>query len=417
MSLTKIHPKITLVGVRKLIIFLVIVMGVFSLGYILGNKGYEATLQKGLRFEISRENPIGKEKIDFSLFWRVWDTLEKSYFDKSKINYSKMVYGAISGLVSSLGDPYTAFLPPTENKLVEEDLSGSFEGVGIQIGFKGTQLAVIAPLPGTPAEKAGLKAGDYIIGIKDESKKIDMGTMGISAQDAVQVIRGKSGTKVTLALLREGSNEPLVVELTRAKVDVPSVILTYVGEEEKIARIQLLKFGEDTDKEWDKAISEILKNQNITKVILDLRNNPGGYLEQAVDIAGEFVERGETIVKEDRGGGLTKNYPTERVGLLLKIPMVVLVNGGSASASEILAGALKDIKKVILVGEKTFGKGTIQEPLQLESGAGLHITVARWLTPGGVWVNDKGLEPDVLIEDDVNTSADEQLNKAIELLN
>jgi carboxyl-terminal processing protease len=410
-------PKIHFTKVRKIIIVFLLTIGIFSGGYFLGVNGYKASINKLTGLKVEKQIPPDKTNVDFSLFWRVWDVLQQSYFDQSKLNQGKMVYGAIQGMVASLGDPYTSFLTPPENKVIEEDLSGSFDGVGIQIGYKGTQLAVVTPLPDSPAQKAGVLPGDFIIGIKDEAKKLDIGTVGLSLTEAVQYIRGPKGTKVTLTLLRDGVAQPIIVDLIRTTVNVPSLILNFVGNDKSIAHIQLLKFGGETDAEWQKAVDEILKDKNATKIILDLRGNPGGYLQSAVDIAGEFVKTGSVAVIEERGDGTRHEYQTDRIGLLTNYPMVVLINGGSASASEILAGALRDIKKVKLIGEKSFGKGTIQEPQQLDGGTGLHITIAKWLTPGGTWVNDKGLEPDVKIENDVKSTEDLQLNKAIETVN
>lgn len=389
---------------------------IFSAGYYLGVKGYSLDLSKPANVKISREIPPNEQSVDFAMFWKVWDTLQSQYFDKSKIKPDAMVYGAIQGMVSALGDPYTSFLPPQENKVVEEDLSGSFEGVGIQIGFKGVQLAVMAPLPGSPAEKAGIKAGDLIVGIKDDSKKLDTSTTGMNLEDAVKAIRGPAGSKVTLALTREGQKDLITVDVIRAKMDVPTLILTYVGDNKDIADIQLQKFGGETKTEWDKAVSEIVKNKNVDRVILDLRNNPGGYLDEAVDITSDFVKTSTVAVIEEKANGDKNEYKTTRLGLLTNMPVVVLINKGSASASEILAGALRDDKKVKLIGDTSFGKGTIQEPQQLDNGAGLHITIAKWLTPSGVWVNEKGLEPDVKIVDDPKTTEDEQLQKAIEVV-
>ena len=395
---------------------MVLSSALFGGGYYLGLQGYKADVKEFPKVTITREVPVDKQELNFSLFWRVWDTLTAKYFDKSKLNPAAMVYGAIEGMVSAIGDPYTVFLPPSENKVVQEDLNGTFEGVGIQIGFKGTQLAIIAPIPGSPAEKAGVKAGDFIINIKDEGKNIDRGTVGISLPEAVKAIRGTAGTKVTLTLIREGEVEPIVVDIVRKELNVPTLILTYVGEAGSVAHIRLLKFGGETDEEWMKAVVEISKKEEVKAIVLDLRNNPGGYLQGAVDVASEFLKTGSLVVIEERADGTRNEFKVEKIGLLINIPVVVLINEGSASASEILAGALKDIKGVSLVGEKTFGKGTIQEPLQLEGGSGLHITIARWITPSGFWVNEKGLEPDVAVEDDPDTAADEQLEKAIELL-
>ncbi|MFC1625201.1 S41 family peptidase [Patescibacteria group bacterium] len=409
-------PKISFSKARKVVLYLLVFIGIFTGGYLLGSKGYKFSLGQKKSIEIKREIPKKYQNVDFSLFWEVWDILEKSYYDKAKINYPEMVYGAIGGMVSALKDPYTAFLPPKENKIVEEDLSGAFEGIGIQLGYKGTQLSVITPLPDTPAENVGVKAGDFIIGIKDENKNIDIGTVGMTLNDAVEIIRGPAGTQVTLTLLRDDLGEAFQVDIVRAKVDVPTLILSFIGEGESIAHIKLLKFGSETLDEWQKSVRQILKKESARAIILDLRGNPGGYMDGAVDIAAEFVENNSTIVIEERSNGNKVEYKTDRIGLLTKTPFILLVNKGSASASEILAGALREITKVQIVGEITFGKGTIQEPIQLEDGAGLHLTIARWLTPNEYWVNEKGIEPDIIIEDNLETSEDEQLLKAIEII-
>jgi len=408
-------PRINISLVRKILLYSIVVGAIFVSGYSLGAKGFRLEAGSFPKIEIERQTPANRSDVDFNLFWRVWDTLEANYYDKSKINPAAMVYGAISGMVGAVGDPYTSFLLPEENKVVEEDLSGSFEGVGIQIGFKGKQLAVIAPLPKSPAEEAGVKAGDFIVGILDEANKIDRGTVGISLTDAVKLIRGKAGTKVTLVILRDSSDEPLKIEIERKKLDVPSVVLEFTGENKSIAHFKVLKFGAETKAEWKKAVNEVNANKNVKGLIIDLRNNPGGYLQASVDLASEFVKSGTTIVIEDRSGVKT-NFKSEGIGSFQNTKTVILVNEGSASASEILAGALRDIKSIKLIGQKTFGKGTIQEPMQLDKGAGLHITTARWLTPNETWVNEKGLEPDVVIEDNTETEEDEQLQKAIELL-
>ncbi|MGD0523008.1 MAG: S41 family peptidase [Candidatus Microgenomates bacterium] len=402
--------------VRKVVVLVFSFCLIFSLGYFSGYKGYRLDYKNFPKVIINRNVPIDKSTVDFSLFWRVWDNLEKNYYDKSKLVPVNMVYGAIEGMVSSLGDPYTSFLPPQENKVVEEDLGGSFDGVGIQIGYKGTQLAVISALPGTPAEKAGIKPGDLIVGIKDASKNIDQGTVGISLPDAVEIIRGPAGSKITLMILRDGSTNPITFNLTRATVNVPSVILTFPETNKDVAVLKLLKFGGDTDTEWQNAVTEILKNNQIDRVVLDLRDNPGGYLEEAVSIASDFLKTGSVVAIQETGDGTRTDYRTQKLGLLTNMKVVVLVNGGSASAAEILAGALRDDLKVQLVGDKTFGKGTIQEPETLDNGAGLHVTIAKWLTPNGTWVHGSGLEPDVKISMDENSTVDVQLNKALSII-
>jgi carboxyl-terminal processing protease len=307
------------------------------------------------------------------------------------------------------------FLPPDQNKKVNEDLSGSFSGVGIQIGLDKTgQLIVEAPLPSSPAEKAGVKAGDYIMHIKDIKKNIDVDTLGITTTDAVTYIRGPVGTMVTLTLIREGEAAPLKIDLVRAKLDVPSVSLTFEGDNKQIADLKVNSFNAQTPTEWNKKVDEVLSHKGITGIIVDLRNNPGGYLQDSVDLTSDFVKVGSTVVVSADGNGGKVNYKTQKTGRLLNLPVVVLINGGSASASEIMAGALKDLVNAKTVGTKSFGKGTIQEPIDITDGAGIHITVAKWLTPNGTWVHGTGITPDVMVDNKTATE-DAQLKAAIEL--
>jgi carboxyl-terminal processing protease len=401
--------------VRNFIVGILVFAFVFGGGYYLGVQGYKAEVTKALNVTLSREVPPDKN-VDFSLFWQVWDTLSAKYFDKGKLVPEKMVYGAITGMVSALGDPYTMFLPPTQNKVADEDLSGSFEGVGIEIGYRAARLAVVSPLPDSPAEKAGVKPRDYIVHIKDEKKNIDIGTDGINLPDAVAAIRGSAGTTVTLTLVREGETTPIVVDLVREKLNVPSVVLDYVGDSKDVAHLKVSKFGAETGGEWDKAVNEILGKKEIRGLVVDLRNNPGGYLQASVDLASDFVPMNTTIVVQENGDGSKSEFKSTRLGKLTKYKVAVLINGGSASASEILAGALRDQKHFKLIGERTFGKGTIQEPLEIRGGSGLHITTAKWLTPNGTWIHDKGLDPDVKIEAKDTDTTDMQLQAAIDQL-
>ena len=397
-------------AMRKALVSILFIVATFASGFYLGNR-YTVEQEKG-NIHISRVLPEDKEGVDFALFWNVWDMLEAKYYDQDKINEEDLVYGAIQGMVAAVGDPYTVFLKPEQNRVIREDLNGSFEGVGIQIGFQGSQLAVIAPLPDSPAESAGVKAGDYIIGITDEEKGVDQGTVGISLYEAVQLIRGEQGSTVTLTLLRENVEEPLIVDIKRQSIDVPTLTLEYTDEEESIAHISMTRFGGETVEEWDKVVTELLKNQNLEGIVLDLRNNPGGYLQAANDIASDFLQVGDVVVVEEDSEKHRIEYTVERLGRLRDVKTVVLVNEGSASASEILAGALRDNDRAIIVGDKTFGKGTIQEPQSLQN-VGLHITIARWLTPDGTWVNDGGLVPDIEVEDATDTLEDEQLERAV----
>lgn len=394
--------KITLPQIRRFCLTLTLIFFSFSGGWL--------AHKNGLTLFEKREISQNHKDVDFSLFWKVWDKLESDYYDKSKIKEDDMVLGAIKGMVSSIGDPYTAFLPPTEQKRTQEDLSGSFEGVGIEIGFKGTRLAVITPLEGSPADKAGVKAGDFIVGIKEPGKNTFLSTSNMGLVDAVEKIRGEAGTSVTLMVSREDVPNPLEFSIERGKIDVPSVKLTYDTQGKNIATLRLYRFGGNTDGEWDKVIREV-KSKKVEGLILDLRNNPGGYLPGAVKVVSEFVSSGPAVLTED-GSGKKKELGVSGKPTLPDIPLVVLVNGGSASASEIVAGALKDYNRAKIVGEKTFGKGTIQEARPV-GNSGLHITIAKWLTPKGTWVHETGLVPDVTVVNNPDTEVDEQSEEAV----
>ena len=407
--------KLNFHKVRNLILTLILVIVSMSGGYYLGVQGYKAEVSKAFQVKISRITPPDKN-VNFSLFWQVWDILSAKYYDKSKLVPAEMVNGAIEGMVAALGDPYTMFLPPAQNKIVDEDLSGSFEGVGIEIGYRDSKLAVVSPLPGSPAESAGVKPGDYIIRIVDKTKQIDVNAQGISLPQAVSYIRGPANTKVSLTLVRDGNPNPIIVEITRAKLDVPSVVLKFVGKDENVADLKISKFGAETVGEWNKAVDAILQKPNVKSIVIDLRNNPGGYLQAAVDLGSEFVNTGTTIVIQETGDGTRQEYKSVKAGRLQNYKVVVLINGGSASASEILSGALRDDRGFKLMGEKSFGKGTVQEPIEISGGSGLHVTTAKWLTPKGSWVHGVGLEPDIKVLNDEKTVEDEQLLKAIEFL-
>lgn len=394
---------------------LLIVIGtsiVFSTGYYLGKFGL--TDPRFVRFNFSEtvRNKTANEAPDFGLFWNVWDMVGKNYFDSTKLNASEMVYGAIKGMVASIGDPYTVFLTPAENKMVGDDLNGSFEGVGIQIGFKKKDLTVISPLPDSPAKAAGILAGDVILAIKDDKKGINESTFGMSIDEAVALIKGPKGTEVTLLIAREGEDKARTITIKRDKIEVDSVELNYINE---VAHLKLMKFSSDTQTEWSGAVAALMKTPN-NKLILDLRGNPGGYMQGAVDIASDFLPENTLVVVEDSKVYGRSEYKTKGIPKLAKYKTVVLVDGGSASASEILAAALREQAEIKIVGEKSFGKGTIQEPKDLAQSSGIHITIGKWLTPKGIWLNEKGLEPDVLVADDPDTVEDEQLQKAIEIV-
>ncbi len=351
---------------------------------------------------ITNKVPPATVNLDFKLFWDTWDLLSRSYFDKKAVDSTKLFYGAISGMVAAVGDPYTVFLPPEQQKFSKDELNGSFEGVGIQLGFneakppsggsKDKRLVVVAPLSGTPAEKAGILPEDEIVKIDDKN------TTNMTLPEAVGLIRGTKGTQVKLTIFRAGDTDTRLFTLMRDTIIVKSVEVSFKNTQsgKKVAVIKLSRFGERTNDEWNAAVSDLL-SANSQEVVLDLRNNPGGFLDSAVFIASEFLEGGDVVLQENSDGERTA-FKVNRVGKLTKIPLVVMINKGSASASEIVAGALQDRKRAKIMGEKSFGKGTIQEAQDLTGGAGIHITVAKWLTPDGRWVNEtQGLEPDIIV--------------------
>lgn len=384
----------------------------FIIGWQLGHRDIKFQWQNYRpQVKIENQQPPNTANIDFKLFWQTWDLVSKEYVDKKAIDPQKMYYGAIQGMVASLGDPYTVFLPPEAQKSTKEELGGSFEGVGIQLGFnKEKRLVVIAPLQGTPADKAGIKAGDMILKIDDKD------STGLSLPEAVNLIRGPKNTKVILEIYHDGDKKPKTYPLTRDTIVVKSVEFSSKATPngKKVAYIKLSRFGEKTDTEWNQAISDVLATTP-QGIILDLRNNPGGFLDGAVFIGSEFIESGNIVLQENAAGN-RQEYKVNRAGKLLKQPLVVLINKGSASASEIVAGAIQDYKRGQLVGEQSFGKGTIQEAQDLPDNTGLHITTAKWLTPNGRWIHNVGLTPDVAVDQGDDQYKDDQMDKALKLL-
>jgi len=399
-----------------------------GIGYRLGEQKTTISVRGETGIVVKREQP-GSANVDFSPFWEVWQRLSASYIDRASMDSQKMVWGAITGMVGALDDPYTTFLPPKDNKDFKEDLGGQFEGIGAQLGLKEGRVMVIAPLKDMPAEVAGIRAGDYILKVQDED------TAGWTVTEAVTKIRGPRGTTVMLNILHDGDTKPLDVSIKRDTIKVASVeswtkpvsqVTEISGTEfaknlkisTSVSYIRLSRFGDHTNEEWEKAVSEVVAAQtNGSKgLIFDLRNNPGGYLDGAVYIASEFVGSG-TVVSQVNSNGTKEDYVVQRTGRLLDIPLVVLVNKGSASAAEIVAGALRDYKRGTLVGEVTFGKGSVQTPEDLPDGSGLHITTGKWLLPKGDSIHKTGVTPEVLVEmEEYEATADAQLAKAIELL-
>jgi carboxyl-terminal processing protease len=411
--------KLSFIAVRNS----VIVTLVFILGIVIGTRHGEAfqfinPQTKKIDIKLTNTSvPQDKKNVDFGQFWEVWGILANDFIDSEKINNEKMVDGAISGMTAALGDPYTIYLPPEDDKRAAESLAGAFYGVGIELGYINRTVAVVAPLKGMPAEQAGVKAGDLILHIKDAAKGLDEDTNDWTLNDAVNKIRGERGTSVILTLLRPDENtEPFDVSIKRDEIVIPSVELEFVEHaDKKVAVIQLSRFGERTQAEWEEVVQKILEQKgSLSGLILDMRNNPGGFFDGAIDIASEFIDN--DVVVSQQGKYSKHAYKSEGVARLEDMPLVVLVNRGSASASEIVAGALRDDLGVKLIGEKTFGKGTVQDRRELSGGGGLHVTVAKWVLPSGSWIHEEGLEVDVAVEDNEETEEDEVVLKAVESL-
>lgn len=372
---------------------------------------------------LSKEPPPSITNVDLSPFWTVLGKLEASYYDKKAINPQKLLDGAIGGMVGSLGDPYTMYLPPVQNDEFKKGMAGQFEGIGAELGMKDKQIVVVAPLADSPAEKAGIKSGDMILKVNNQI------IAGWTLNQTVEKIRGPKGSEVRLTVLHKEAEKPIEIKIIRNTITVKSItewikkakeiesIKIKTNDKNEIAYMRLSQFGDSANQEWlafaNKLSLSLQKDKNIKGLILDLRNNPGGYLTDATFIASEFIKDG-VIVMEDRGEGEKQKFNVVRKGLLLDVPLIVLLNKGSASASEIVAGALRDNKRAIIVGETSFGKGTIQQAEDLGKGAGLHITIAKWLTPNGIWVHGKGLTPDISVNyDQKDPSHDAQLERAV----
>lgn len=412
----------------SILLYAAIAIFLFGSGYKFGIYNTQAApnsttlvnLKMGESFSSSNSNP---KDINMNLFWETWNKLEEKYVDKQKLDKKKMYYGAIKGLAASLEDPYTFFLTPEENKQTKDDLGGRFEGIGAQLGLKDNQIVVVAPLKESPAEKAGIRAGDIITAVDGKSTK------GWTLLQGVSKIRGPKKTPVKLTIQRGGKTSDYTI--IRDEIHIPSVELSYKSKKDctssscpQAAVLKLNQFGEQTNSEWDKAVQTIAdkwQKKEISGMVLDLRDNPGGFLESAVYIASEFIPEGKRIVKqESTKASESRDYTVYRDGKLLDIPLVVMINEGSASASEIVAGALRDYNRAKLIGQKSFGKGSVQEAIDLKDNAGLHITIAKWILPKGDWINGKGIEPEIKVqnpavdENDTEEPADEQLEKAID---
>ena len=420
----------------KLRVFQLIVIVLLSLGigFIIGNYKITASWNKYKPIiGITNQNPPDSKNLDMKLFYDVVEKLNLMYFDKSKIDANKMVGGAISGMVSSLGDPYTSYFPPKKHEEFKTQMAGEFSGIGAELSVNEQGIIiVVSPLDGSPAQKAGVRSGDSIIRVEGKS------TGGWDLAKAVENIRGPKGSKVKITIVHATEKTPIDLTITRDTIQVKSVSswikqfdcskndtcvpTTNCASCATIAYVRISQFGDKTNDEWLQAVNKILpevkKVANFKGIVLDVRNNPGGYMHDAVYIASEFVKSGP-IVKQRDGNNNTESMDVNRTGVLLETPLTVLINKGSASASEIVSGALQDYGRAKLVGEQSFGKGTVQQAVDVDGGGSVHISIAKWLTPKERWVHDKGLTPDILIAYDASESAkmkdetDNQIRRAV----
>lgn len=399
---------------KKSYLAILAMVATFGLGFFLGQANTKNT--DGTQIITRTSDTLagifsGNPSVDTKLFQEVWDALHSQYIDKTKIDDAKLYYGSISGMVSALGDPHTTFMNPESFREFQGDLKGEFFGIGAEIGRKNNMIMIIAALAGTPAEYAGLKSGDRILAVDGKD------VLDLSADQVVSFIRGEKGTKVTLSILSKGENTAKDVTITRDKITVPSVSYK---QEDNIAIVKITSFNDDTAKVFASTAQKIL-SQNPSGLIIDLRNNPGGYLDKAVELAGFWLEPGQVVVREEFADKSQNVEHKSASGISLrKFKTVILINEGSASAAEILAGALQDYNIAQLVGQKTYGKGSVQQLVDLRSETALKITVAKWLTPLGRSIEPDGITPDELVEltiEDYNNDQDPQMDKAIELIN
>jgi carboxyl-terminal processing protease len=373
----------------------------------------------GIYVGIHKQTEAGKiagvtdsSQVDLSSFWKVWNTINEKYPGADSVTEQERIYGAISGLVGSLNDPYSVFFEPDEAKSFEEDISGTFTGIGMEVGLKDKILTVIAPLKDTPAYRAGIKSGDKVLKIDQTS------TEGMSVEKAVKLIRGEKGTPVTLTIFHEGDKAASDITIIRDTINIPT--LDTELRSDGIFVIKLYSFSANSSSLFKDAMKKF-DAADTDKLILDLRGNPGGYLSAAVNIASWFLPNGTVIVTEDYGNDdepkVFRSKGLASIGSNLKF--VILIDNGSASASEIVAGAMQDHGRAVLVGTDSYGKGSVQEVVDITADTILKITVAKWLTPDGMSISEKGLTPNYVVEltkDDVTAKRDPQMNKAVELL-
>ncbi len=394
---------------------ILIILITFYSGFYFG-KSNQIENEK-LALLLNRDN-LATTTVDFGAFWKAWNIINDKYVPTNstttieKVGDQQRVYGAIDGMVKSLGDPYTAFFPPVEAKNFSEQISGQIEGFGMEVGIKDGILTVIAPVKGTPAYRAGIKSGDQVLQIDGKP------TSGLSTEEAIKFIRGPKGTIVKLTILPKGAKDTKTLSVQRDVINMPTVDTEVKGD---VFVIRLYSFSAISPNLFRDALRQFLESGKY-KMVIDLRGNPGGYLEAAQDMASWFLPAGSVIVKEDfRKAEDVQVFRSKGYNIFTdKLRLAVVIDGGSASASEILAGALHDHGIATLVGTQSFGKGSVQELIDITSNTSLKVTIAKWLTPNGISISHQGLTPDVVIKFDEKEflkGNDVQLQKAIDVLN
>lgn len=402
-----------LVYIRKHIGQIVVVIVLMTLSFIGGlllNESSAIVTGTATIRNLQSEKPAYLHRdVDFGVYWEAFELVKERFIDSENVLDTELFYGSLSGMVRALGDPHTEFLDPKITKEFNQELGGSIQGIGAEISIKQDVLTVISPLPGTPAEEAGLQSGDIILAIDGVE------TFNMTLDAAVYRIRGKKGTEVVLEVFSPGDEDSREVTIRRDEIDIISVEWDVVHD--NIAYIELRYFNQDTKVQFDKIAKQVLATDP-DAIILDVRNNPGGFLGVAVDVASYWVED-KPVVYERFGDGDISTYQARDIALFKDIKTVVLVNEGSASASEIVAGALQDYELATIIGETTFGKGSVQELHELSDGSTVKVTIAEWLTPHRQVIRDVGITPDVVVEltrEEYDNDLDPQLDSAIEFL-
>ena len=389
-------PGLTNIVITTVVAFLAFGMAFVS-GYMFGraepsSAGPLAFLD-GLQPSTVRATEDGvlssDEQQRFRVFWEAWKVVENEFYDRPQVDHQKLIYGAIKGMVDAVGDPYTVYQTPSQREISDTDLRGSFDGIGIQVDMKDGRLTVVAPIEGSPAEAAGFLPGDIVLEVDGKSLS------GKTLNDTVGLIRCQRGTPVTLTILRPGTADPFPITVTRAEIKLKSVRSRMLDDQ--VGYLRISSFSASTGAEMA-GVVKTLMDQQARGIIVDLRNNPGGYLSASVEASAQFVEPGSVVLYQQSGNGDRKTYRSEGGGVATQVPVAVLINKGSASASEIMAGALRDNGRAILVGEKSFGKGTVQNVHELSDKSGLRVTTAQWLTPSEKPIQGVGLLPDQVVE-------------------